>query len=31
MPHSTTLRIMQMMDTIRHQNQIIFPNDSRPL
>lgn len=31
MPHSTTLRIMQMMDTIRHQNQIIFPNDSRSL
>ncbi len=27
MPHATTLRIMQMMDTIRHQCHITFPND----
>lgn len=27
MPHATTLRIMQMMDTIRSQCHIVFPND----
>ncbi|MDO4511898.1 MAG: Gfo/Idh/MocA family oxidoreductase [Bacteroidales bacterium] len=27
MPHATTLRLMEMMDTIRHQNTILYPND----
>lgn len=30
MPHATTLRIMQVMDTIRRQCHITYPNDNTP-